>query len=293
MILVTGATGNVGRHVVAGLLRAGVRVRAVTRNPARAALPPGAEVVHGDLADPKSFVDAFAGVSAMFLFPLAYLSPVLRDVTDVAETTPVVLAAARAGVRRVVLLGSSAALFDLERAVESSSREWTVLRPGELAVNRLADWAPMVRAGDVVRAAHPTTASAPVHERDVADVAVAALLDDGHHGRHYVLTGPRTLTIREQVAAIARGIGRPLAFEEVTPDRSRAELLAIGVPEPVIDHLILADRPVQPPLSHAVERVTGHPARTLTRWAADHAPAFAPPHRSRASPAEATRGNPP
>ena len=83
-ILVTGATGNVGRHVVAGLLRAGERVRAVSRRPERAALPAGVEVVRGDLGDPKSFVDAFDGVRAMFVFPLVYLAPVLRGMADVA-----------------------------------------------------------------------------------------------------------------------------------------------------------------------------------------------------------------
>lgn len=274
--MVTGATGNVGRHVVAGLLRAGERVRAVTRSPERAALPAGVEVVRGDLADPESFANAFAGVSRMFVFPLAYLAPVLRSMADVAETTGLVKVAAAAGVRRMVMLGSSDSLFGMERAVESSGCEWTILRPGEFAVNKLDHWAPMIRAGDVVRAAYPDASGVPVHEADIAEVAVRALLGDGHHGRRYELTGPQTLTLREQAAAIAAGIGRPVRFEEVTPERSRAELVGLGLPADVVDHMILAHPADPPPVSPAFEEVTGRRGRTLAEWAADHAADFAP-----------------
>ncbi|WP_245811816.1 NAD(P)H-binding protein [Actinophytocola xinjiangensis] len=256
----TGATGTVGRHVVAGLLRDGARVRALTRTPATARLPPGTEIVPGDLAAPESCVDALSGVSAMFLFPLAYLTKPLRHPADTVDTRPILLAATLAGVRRVVMLGSSAALHDLEHAVESTAREWTILRPDEYAANRLADWAPMARAGNVIHAAHPTATSAPIHERDVAEVAVTALLTAGHHGCRHVLTGPQALTVRDQVAAVAAGIGRPLRLAEITPSRTRVALPA--------------------PLAHptrTVEQVTGHPARTLTQWAADHAPAFTRP----------------
>ena len=276
MILVTGATGNVGRHVVAGLLRAGEQVRAVTRSPERAALPAGVEVVRGDLAHPESFVDAFAGVSRMFVFPLAYLAPVLRSMADVAETTALVKVAAAAGVRRMVMLGSSDSLFGMERAVESSGCEWTILRPGEFAVNKLDHWAPMIRAGDVVRAAYPDASGAPVHEADIAEIAVAALLGDSHHGRRYELTGPQALTLREQVAAIAAGIGRPVRFEEVTPERSRAELVELGLPADVVDHMILAHPSAPPPVSPAFEEVTGRRGRTLAEWAAHHAADFTP-----------------
>jgi uncharacterized protein YbjT (DUF2867 family) len=275
VILVTGATGNVGRHVVAGLVRAGVRVRAVTRTPARAGLPGQVEVVRGDLAHPESFVDAFDDVSAMSVFPLAYLRPVLRSMSDVLETTALVKVAAAAGVRRMVMLGSSDSLFGMERAVESSGCEWTILRPGEFAVNKLDYWGPMIRAGGVVRAAYPDSFGAPVHEADIAEVAVAALLGDGHQGRRYELTGPRALTVREQVAQIAAGIGRRVRFEEVTPARSRAELLALGLPADVVDHMILARSPLPPRVSRAFEEVTGRRGRTLAEWAADHAPEFA------------------
>ncbi|GAB3442834.1 NAD(P)H-binding protein [Actinophytocola sediminis] len=280
MILVTGATGNVGRHVVAGLVRAGERVRAVTRSPAEAGLPSEVEVVRGDLADPESFVDAFAGVAGMFVFPLAYLAPVLRSMADVAETRSLVEVAARAGVRRLVMLGSSDSLFGMERAVESSGCAWTILRPGEFAVNKLDCWAPMIRADGVVRVAFPEASGAPVHEADIAEVAVAALLTDGHHGRRYELTGPESLTMREQVAAIAAGIGRPVGFEQVTRERSRAELVGLGLPEDVVDHMFLAHPATPAPVSRAFEEVTGRRGRTLTEWAADHATEFAPAARS-------------
>ncbi|MCT2583320.1 NAD(P)H-binding protein [Actinophytocola gossypii] len=276
MILVTGATGNVGRHVVSGLLRAGERVRAVTRSPSSAGLPDGVEVVRGDLAHPETFATAFTGVTRMFVFPLAYLRPVLRDLSDVIEATDLVKVAAAAGVRRMVMLGSSDSLFDMELAVESSGCEWTILRPGEFAVNKLDHWAPMIRAHGAVRSAYPEACGAPIHEADIADVAVAALLDDTHTGRRYELTGPESLTLREQVAAIATGINRPIRFEEVTPEESRTDLLALGLPPDVVDHMFLAHPPGPAPISPTYEQITGHPPRTLTRWAADHAPAFTP-----------------
>jgi uncharacterized protein YbjT (DUF2867 family) len=222
------ASGTVGRSLVSQLARAGEPVRAMTRDPAAARFPAGVQVVHGDLAEPGSLAAALAGVDRLHLFPYPATAP---EVVDLAG---------RAGVRRVTVLssGSVTAGFDtdyqlpVEQAVEASGLEWTHLRPGEFAANRLALWGPSVRAERVVRWPFADEVGVPIHEADIAAVAVLALLEDGHAGRAYDLTGPATLSVREQVAAIAAAIGADVRLEEVSrPDALRL-LQEQGGPRP-------------------------------------------------------------
>ncbi|MEU4584514.1 NAD(P)H-binding protein [Kitasatospora aureofaciens] len=277
-ILVTGATGAVGRPVVGQLVAAGESVRAVTRNPATAALPEPVEVFEGDLEKPESLRAAFAGVDRLYLFP-------------VPETAREVVALAKeAGVRRIVVLSSSSVLDTsgdnhsgeyhraVERAVEESGIEWTFVRPDEFATNVLWKWGHSIRTEGLVRAPYGNAKRVLIHESDVAAVAVAALRSGEHAGRAYVLTGPEALTQVEQVRQIARAIGRPVAFEEITADRAR-EVMGQVMPAQVVEMVLryLADAVVNPPAPvDTVEKVTGRPALTFARWAADHAVDFAP-----------------
>jgi uncharacterized protein YbjT (DUF2867 family) len=291
--LVTGATGIVGRGVVDQLLRAGETVRAVTRDPRAAGLPAEVEIHQGDLARPDTLSAALAGVDRLYLFPGA------------ATAREIVARAEDAGVRRVVVLSSGAvtAGFDtdfhlpVERAVEASGVEWTHVRPGEFAHNKLWLWGPSIRAERVVRYADPDRFGvAPVHEADVAAVAVAALLDDGHAGAAYTFTGPEQLTLREQVGAIAAGIGEEVGFEEVTAAEARRILKAQGGWAAANADMLLGfeayaetaeeeawELPefspeelaeLLKPMPEAVEQVTGRPARSFTEWARDHADDF-------------------
>ncbi|MER6578357.1 NAD(P)H-binding protein [Nonomuraea sp. NPDC001023] len=282
-VLVTGATGNVGRHVTAGLVEAHIQVRALTRNPGRARLP-GAEVVQGDLTEPDSV--PFDGVDRMFLFP------------EPSTAKEIVERAKRAGVRRIVVLSSGAVSggFDttfhppVEQAVQESGLEWTHLRPGEFAANKLSLWGPSIRAERLVRDANPDAAWFPVHERDVADVALKALLEEGHHGQAYDINGPELISLRGQVRAIADALGEEVRFEEVTPAQAREIYLKIGgFAAEAADFLLgFADydgNPVDPagstdfdpstlgPLPTA-QSVTGSPPRTFAQWARDHAEDF-------------------
>jgi uncharacterized protein YbjT (DUF2867 family) len=286
MILVTGATGNVGRIVVGQLMEAGVRVRALTRDPGRARFPAGVEVVRGDLAEPDSLAAALEGVERMYLFP-------------VAETAREVVARARsAGVRRIVVLSSGAVTsgddnsfhLPVEQAVEASGLEWTHVRPGEFMLNKLWLWGPSIRAERVVRDPFPETAWFPVHERDIADVATAALLEDGHNGAAYTLNGPELISHREQVRAIAAAIGEEIRFEQVTPEEARELYLKqggfaaesadflLGFEDYGGDEWTPEERAAWDPRSlppqPTIKDALGKPARTFAEWATDHAADF-------------------
>ncbi|MBX6766344.1 MAG: NAD(P)H-binding protein, partial [Actinomadura rubrobrunea] len=185
-ILVTGATGHVGRLVVERLVAAGADVRALTRDPSRARFPQDVDIVQGDLTVPASLAGAFDGVDRMYLFPVAATA---REVVAMAED---------AGVRRIVTLSSGAVEggydtdfhLPVEQAVEASGLEWTHVRPGEFMLNKLWLWGPSIRDEGVVRTPFPDVTWCPIHERDIADVAAEALLKDGHAGRAYMLNGP-------------------------------------------------------------------------------------------------------
>jgi uncharacterized protein YbjT (DUF2867 family) len=280
IVLVTGATGNIGRHVVSQLLREGVRVRALTRNPKAARLPSDVEVVGGDLADPETLEQAAKGTDAAFLlWALPTVDPAPRVIERVAKYA-----------RRIVFLSSSAVREDVEKqtdivgkvhadvehAIENSGREWTFLRPGGFATNTLWWWRPQIRQGDIVRWPYGAAAMAPIHEKDMAAVAVRALRDEGHQGRKYVLSGPESLSLAEQVDIIGKAIDRPLRFEEVPPEAARRQLLTV-VPEPFVDILLnvfprLTAGPA--PVTTAVRDVTGAPGHTFRQWARDHAADF-------------------
>jgi uncharacterized protein YbjT (DUF2867 family) len=281
-VLVTGAAGNVGRLVVERLLAAGASVRALTRDP-RKAFPPGVEMVTGDLADPSTLGGAFAGVSRMYLFP-------------VPATARVVAGLARqAGVRRAVVLSSGAVTgghdtafhLPVERAVEESGMEWTHVRPGEFALNKLWLWGPSIRAERVVRDPFPSGAGFPTHERDIAEVAVAALLEDGHAGAAYDVNGPEMIDNRAQVRAIAAALGHEIRHERVTRDEAREQYRRMGGFAAANAAFLLGfedysgdrveeagEAPVRPALP-TCEPVTGRPGRTFAEWARDHAGDFA------------------
>jgi uncharacterized protein YbjT (DUF2867 family) len=272
-ILVTGARGHVGAAVLSGLLAAGARVRASSRAPKPGEFPGQAEVVQADLTDPATLPDALAGVRKVFL----YAHP---------ETAPEFAAAARkAGVEHVVLLSSYSVLapnntynpiaqhhLAVERALDEAGLERTFVRAGYFATNSLR-WQ-SIRTDRVVRTSFPAATTAPVHERDIAGVAVRALLDDAHRGAAYPVLGPGPVTIRDQVAAIADALGEPVRLEEVDVPAYRAELLT-QLPEQLADFLIQAGGsvPALPPelATDAVPEVLGRPALTFAEWARDHA----------------------
>jgi len=281
-ILVTGATGHIGREVVSQLRGTEYRVRAMSRKPRSDCLPADVEMVHGDLVAPETLDACLDGVDSVFLVwvaPLAAASPAIERI------------AARA--QQIVLLtsphrtshpffqqpnGLRAVHAGVEQLIEASGLRWTFLRPGPFAINCRNWWAPQIRTGDVVRWFYADAATAPVHERDIAAVAVRALCDEGHDGSEHVLTGPASLTQREQVESIGGAIGRPLRFEELSPESAREQMLAMTFPAPAADMLLHAYAAAvgQPALvTSTVLDVTGAPARSFHDWVVDHARDFA------------------
>lgn len=276
MILVVGATGNVGREVVSQLLDVGVAVRAMTRDPDTAELPAGVDVVRGDLSDPVALEAQLDGVDAVFLiWPFV----AVQQATDLA---PVVMDAIAQHARRIVYLSAHAAEQPgtfwaiVEDAIEGSGAEWTFLRPSGFAANTRM-WAEQIDRGDVVRWPYGAAARSLIHERDIAVVAVRALIEEGHAGARYVLTGPTTVTQAEQVRAIGQAIGRPLRWEEVPPGAVRDDLAAAIGDASFADGALdaWAGFVEEPELvTSTVQDVTGEPARTFGQWATDHAADF-------------------
>lgn len=276
-ILVTGATGRVGRHVVGQLIASGQQVRALTRSPRMARLPSAVEVAEGDLARPDTLRAAMAGADRAYLFPLP------DSAADFAQL------AREAGLRKIVVLSSASVAeadegnysgqyhLAVETAVAGSGLEWAAVRPDEFANNILWKWGHSIQAEGVVRTPYPDAARPLIHEADVAAVAVSALLDDASAGQTYTITGPALVSQAEQVRTIGAVLGRDIRLEEVTPDQARAEMCQF-MPEPVVGMVLdyLARSAVSPPpVLPAVEQITGRPARSFREWVADHAADFA------------------
>jgi uncharacterized protein YbjT (DUF2867 family) len=221
-VLVTGATGRVGRLVVERLSAEGIPVRALTHRPEAAPTSPSdVDVVVGDLTAPESLGPALRDLSAVFLVwtvPPTTVGPVVERLAALT--------------RRVVFLSSPhqtphpffeqpnplAALHaDIEARLLGAGLETTMIRPGMFATNALDWWAPAIRAHRPVRWPYGAAQTAPVDERDVADVAARTLLLDVPTGADLVLTGPESLSQAAQVQVIGDLLGRRIEFEELTP----------------------------------------------------------------------------
>ncbi|WP_247648713.1 SDR family oxidoreductase [Saccharomonospora xinjiangensis] len=277
VMVVFGATGNIGRPVAAGLRAAGHEVRVTTRDPGSAAFPPGWDVVAADLLRPETLPAALEGADGVFVYAVEEGA---REFARAAE---------KAGVRHVVLLSSEAVTHEgaedspiarqhraVEIAIEESTLDWTFLRPGLLATNTRWCWQRPIRETDRVRLPYPGAHTAPVHEDDLAALAVTALTRPGHERRAYRVLGPESLTLAEQIQHVAEARGRAITVEHVTPSEARAELGAT-MPEVAVEAMLAhwaAQDGRRAEVSTVVEEVTGRPGRTFAEWAADHAADF-------------------
>ncbi len=275
MILVTGASGNLGGELVRVLASAGEEVRALTRGSRPAALPEDVESVTGDLDRPETLATALEDVRGVFL---------LSGYQDM----PGVLAEIRrAGVERIVLLSSGAVAggdtsnvivrYNVvsETAASESGVPWTILRPSGFMSNALR-WVPQLRAGDVVRAPFAGVQIAAIDPSDIAAVAARVLSSTGHEGHTYRLSGPEALLPAEQVRMLAGVLGRDLHFEGQSDAEARAEMSGTMPPEYVDAFFsFFADGTYDD--SHVyptVREIIGRQARTFEQWAREHVDAF-------------------
>jgi uncharacterized protein YbjT (DUF2867 family) len=227
--------------------------------------PAGVELAAGTHTAPEGLDGAFAGVTRLHITVTAGL----------AETGPeLVRKAVDAGVRRITVVWGGA-VGPVEQAVADSGVEWTRLEPQEFMSNTLT-WIESVRGEGVVREPYDFP-SALVHEADIGAVAAVALLDDGHAGRSYNLTGPESLTPRDRIAILSREIGRDIDFVRISHEQAIDRLTTTGVSRADAEYVIgwYAD-PGEDSTTvvDTVERVTGRPARTFAQWVAEHADRF-------------------
>lgn len=284
-VLVIGATGRVGRQVVSQLPRT-LRIGAAVRNPQAANLPPHVEVFRGDLSAPDSLDTALRGAEAVFLVwtaPPATIASVIERIAKHAK--------------RIVFLSSphqtphpffqqpnplARMHAQIETAIASFGLQWTVLRPGMFSANARDWWAAAVRAKAPIRWPYLSAPTAPIDERDIAEIGVRALTapeaGSPHASKDYVLTGPQSLTQREQIEILGRGLGLALRAEELAPEEARRELLAL-FPAPAVEMLLNAWAAAlgQPALvSPTFRALTGTAPRSFLEWATDNAAYFRP-----------------
>ncbi|MEU8825127.1 NAD(P)H-binding protein [Streptomyces sp. NPDC048636] len=280
MIVVTGATGNVGRPLVRALAAAGERVTAVSRGVTAEDVPEGVAHRQADLADPESLWPVFEGADALFLHDggagAHQLNP--RDVLEAAKAGGVgriVLLSSQGVVTRPQSLSHGDAAGSLEDAVRQSGRGWTLLRPSGFTSNAFA-WAESVRVQRTVAAPFGDIGLPVVDPADIAEVAATALHRDGHTGQTYELTGPALTTPRQRAEAIGVALGEPVRFLEQSRDEARAQMLRF-MPEPVVDTtLAILGEPTaaEQRISPDVERVLGRAPRTFDGWVRRHLSAF-------------------
>ncbi|TXS44750.1 NAD(P)H-binding protein [Streptomyces sp. t39] len=278
MIVVTGATGNVGRTLVPLLTAAGEEVVAVSRGPRPA--EPAVRHVPADVGDSAAMRPVLAGADALFVL--------LGGALNVRGESPEALveAAKDAGVGRIVLLSSQinatrpgapshARLRAFEAAVSASGTDFTILRPGGFASNAFG-WAETVRTRRTVHAPFGDVALPVVDPADIAEVAAAALLEDGHSGRTYELTGPEAVSPRQQTAVLSEALGEEVAFAELSRQEARAHMVRV-MPAEVVDgslDVLGTPLPLEQAVAPGVPDVLGRPARPFGDWVARHLPAF-------------------
>jgi (4-alkanoyl-5-oxo-2,5-dihydrofuran-3-yl)methyl phosphate reductase len=280
VVLVTGATGTVGREVVAQLLAAGEKVRALTRNPSRAQLDEQVELVAGDFNQPETLAKAVEGVES--IFSLASGPQLAIQEASLAQ------AGKKAGARHIVKLSSlrsggearsPIATWHLasERAIQNIGIAWTFVQPGAFMSNALY-WRDSIESQGKVYSNYGDGKVAYIHPRDIAAVAVRALTEPGHEGKAYPVTGPEALSVGEVVQLLSEAVGKPIEYVPISDDVAREGMQKAGLPVSLIDALLPFASFVRSgkggEILPTVEQVIGRKPLTFADWAGEHATDF-------------------
>lgn len=282
MILITGATGNVGVPLVRELLAGGHAVRAFVTDTAdaKAKLGDHAELAKGDFNDKASIEAALQGVDKVYL-----LAPGSADLPTWEATF--IDAAKRAGVKHVVYHSVAGAQYEAntfgrwhrssEKLLEQSGIAWTHLRPVGFQSNAL-QWIATVKSQGSVYMPCGDGKMASIDPRDIAAVAAKVLTSPGHEGKTYDLTGPEALSVGDQAKAIGDAIGKPVSYVDVPDAAAKDSMLAIGMPPAIADAMLEFTGFVRSggagAVSDAVPTITGKPARSFAGWCQENAAAF-------------------
>ncbi|AQA10748.1 NAD(P)H-binding protein [Streptomyces malaysiensis] len=272
-VLVTGGTGKTGKTLVRELREAGVRARAASRNPAAA----DPDAIRFDWSDPTTFRPALDGMDRVFLLP-----PV-ESVDPLPLVEPFLRQARRAGVRRLVMLGSAIVLPNAPSAVEMAAR--VRARPGGVVLRasgfmqnflRPHPLAEHIHRHGVIRTAAGDGEVGWVDARDIAASAAALLADPGADARSdYLVTGPHGMSYPQAARIITARTGRRVRVERMTEQEQAAAYRASGMPAEFAAALAAVERGIkegrEDQVSTAVLELTGRPPRAFADFVSEHA----------------------
>ena len=279
MILITGASGNVGKEVLKQITQTGVEVRAAFQSISKAAPPSGVEIVSVDYNRAETLQTALEGVDRVFLVgpPTAQLTALERKAMEVI---------AHADIQQVVKLsamGGRAAIFPRQHAesedyIQSTGVPYTFLRPNGFMQNMVNYNAPTINTQDSFYGSEGDGRVSHIDIRDVAAVAVKALTEDGHVGKAYTLTGPEALTNKEIAQILSNELGREIRFINLPPAQLKEALLSAGVAEWTADALLDLQRLYREDkattVTRDVEQILGRKPISFAQFFRAHRSAF-------------------
>jgi uncharacterized protein YbjT (DUF2867 family) len=279
MILITGATGNIGKELIPLLLEAGQTIRVLVRDERKVAhLGQHVERVVGDLDKPEMLIPAVKDIQRIFLVTF-----------ETHQDANVIEAAKQANVQHIVKLSTLEATdhkiqvgkwhYEREELIRASGLDWTFLRPGMFMSNSIEWWAESITGqGSVFFPGGKKGKVAPIDPRDVAKVAAAALTQPGHSGQAYELTGSELFTIGEMVQVISHVLGKPIRYVDIPPIAAKLFMLKTGMDKTLVQALMemlgSLRRNEAAITTDTVRRVTGQPPHTFEDWCQEHIKAF-------------------
>lgn len=283
-VFITGATGNIGRHLTKLFSQSGVHVRAAVRSRANVASAnlPNVEWVEADFDRPQTFDSALRNIDRVFV-----LSPFLPTLAEMSNE--LVDRARKAGVKHIVRLSAVGAnpkgklmlsrwQGNAEQHVQESGLTWTILRPTFFMENILNNFGASIKEQGKFYVPHGNGKAPYIAARDIASVAFEALTGKGHEGKIYELSGPQSLSNYDVAGILTRVAGKNVEYIDVPEDAARQSMLAMGVPQWMVDSLMELNTLVKngwtANVAMTLKDITGKESTTFEQWATEHRSAW-------------------